>query len=110
MVAVASTVADLVVSVSHHTSANWASLLPISENDCPVQIVKNRVFQLVPVERGVSMFNIPKSYQGLLHLTRYSSLVRNKNGLGDPAQLPSPNPLPIVAALLEEIPRRHSDI
>jgi hypothetical protein len=38
-------VAEPVNWVSHHTSANWTTLLPISENACPVQMVKNGSFQ-----------------------------------------------------------------
>jgi len=45
IVAVARTVADPVVLVSHQTSANWTSRLPISENCWRVQIVKNGPFQ-----------------------------------------------------------------
>jgi len=39
-VAVASTVADPVVLVSHQTSANCTNWLPNNENTCPVQMVK----------------------------------------------------------------------
>jgi len=49
MDAIASTVAEPVNLVSHHTSANWAARLPISENACPVQIVKNGAFHPVRV-------------------------------------------------------------
>ena len=45
-VAVARTVADFVVLVSHHTRANWTSWLPSSENACPAQMVKKRRAQL----------------------------------------------------------------
>jgi hypothetical protein len=45
IVAVASTVAEPVNWVSHHTSANWTTLLPINEKACPVQMVKNESFQ-----------------------------------------------------------------
>ena len=46
MVAVASTVAESVNLVSHQTRANWATLLPINENCCPVQMVKNGICHL----------------------------------------------------------------
>jgi hypothetical protein len=39
-VAMASTVAEPVVWVSHQTSANCTSWLPSNENACPVQMVK----------------------------------------------------------------------
>jgi hypothetical protein len=44
-VAVAKIVAEPVVSVSHHTSANWTTPLPNREKACPVQMVKNLNFQ-----------------------------------------------------------------
>jgi hypothetical protein len=42
----ASTVADPVVSVNHQTSANWATLLPMSDSCCPIQIQENEVRHL----------------------------------------------------------------
>ncbi len=46
VVAVARTVADPVVLVSHQTSANCAARLPTSDSCCPVQMVKKGAFQL----------------------------------------------------------------
>jgi hypothetical protein len=43
--AVASTVADPVILVSHQIKANCTSWLPSSENACPVQIVKKGAAQ-----------------------------------------------------------------
>jgi hypothetical protein len=47
IIAVASTVAEPVNWVSHHTNANWATLLPIKEKAWPVQITKNGAMDLV---------------------------------------------------------------
>jgi hypothetical protein len=44
--AVARTVAEPVVLVSHQINANWTSWLPNNENACPVQMVKKGGAQL----------------------------------------------------------------
>jgi hypothetical protein len=53
-VAVASTVAEPVVTVSHQISENCTSALPSSDSACPDQMVKKRHFQF-----GLSMIARP---------------------------------------------------
>jgi len=52
IVAVARTVAEPVELVSHHTRANWTSMLPSREKACPAQIAKKRRAQGLPAPKS----------------------------------------------------------
>ena len=61
-VAVANTVADPVVSVTHHTKANWATALPIQESCWPLQTVKNGMRHCLDLWRDALM-HAPSCYR-----------------------------------------------